>query len=74
MWNLSQPGIKPVSPTWAGGFLTTGPPGKSKNRGCFGSNILLEEAGKKKKKRRSIFGTMWLSIKLQVSTYFINRV
>ena len=39
-----------MSPTRAGRFLTTGPPGKSKNRGCFGSNILLEEAGEKKKK------------------------
>ena len=53
MWNLSQPGIKAVSPTWAGRFLTTGPPGKSKNRGCFGSNILLEEAEKKKKKKEA---------------------
>ena len=31
MWNLPGPGIKPVSPALAGGFLTTGPPGKS----CF---------------------------------------
>ena len=30
MWNLPQPGIKPVSPAIAGGFLTTGPPGKFK--------------------------------------------
>ena len=25
MWNLPGPGIKPVSPALAGGFLTTGP-------------------------------------------------
>ena len=29
MWNLSRPGIDPVSPALAGGFLTTGPPEKS---------------------------------------------
>ena len=29
MWDLSGPGIEPLSPALAGGFLTTGPPGKS---------------------------------------------
>ena len=29
MWNHPEPGIKPVSPTFAGRFLTTVPPGKS---------------------------------------------
>ena len=29
MWNLPGSGIKPISPALAGGFLTTGPPGKS---------------------------------------------
>ena len=29
MWDLPGPGIEPVSPVWAGGFLTTAPPGKS---------------------------------------------
>ena len=29
MWDLPRPGIKPVSPELAGGFLTTAPPGKS---------------------------------------------
>ena len=28
MWDLSGPGLKPVSPALAGGFLTTVPPGK----------------------------------------------
>ena len=28
-WNLPGPGIKPSSPALAGGFLTTGPPGKA---------------------------------------------
>ena len=29
MWTLSEPGIEPVSPALAGGFLTTEPPEKS---------------------------------------------
>ena len=29
MWDLPGPGIESVSPALAGGFLTTGPPGKS---------------------------------------------
>ena len=33
VWDLPRPGIKPVSPALAGGFLTTGPPGKSRKLG-----------------------------------------
>ena len=29
MWYLPGPGLEPVSPALAGGFLTTAPPGKS---------------------------------------------
>ena len=29
MWDLPRPGLEPVSPSLAGGFLTTVPPGKS---------------------------------------------
>ena len=29
MWDLPGPGIEPMSPALAGGFLTTAPPGKS---------------------------------------------
>ena len=29
MWDLPQPGLDPMSPALAGGFLTTAPPGKS---------------------------------------------
>ena len=32
MWDLPGPGLKPVSPALAGGFLTTVPPGKSLNK------------------------------------------
>ena len=28
-WDLPRPGLEPVSPALAGGFLTTAPPGKS---------------------------------------------
>ena len=30
MWNLPRPGIKPMSPALVGGFLTTGPSGRSR--------------------------------------------
>ena len=29
MWDLPGPGLEPVSPALAGGFLTTAPPGKT---------------------------------------------
>ena len=29
MWYIPRPGIEPLSPALAGGFLTTGPPGTS---------------------------------------------
>ena len=35
MWDLPGPGLTPVSPALAGGFLTTAPPGKSSV--CFRS-------------------------------------
>ena len=31
MWELPGPGLEPVSPALAGGFLTTAPPGKPKS-------------------------------------------
>ena len=31
MWDLPGPGLEPVSPALAGGFLTTAPPGKSRS-------------------------------------------
>ena len=37
-WNLPGPEIEPTSPALAGGFLTTGPPGKS----CFAALKLLQ--------------------------------
>ena len=29
LWDLPRPGIKPMSPAWAGRFLATGPPERS---------------------------------------------
>ena len=31
MWDLPGPGLEPVSPALAGGFVTTAPPGKAGN-------------------------------------------
>ena len=39
MWDLPGPGIEPVSPALAGGFLTTGPLGKSQNL-CLTCTVL----------------------------------
>ena len=35
MWDLLRPGLKPVSPALAGGFLTNAPPGKSPDSHIF---------------------------------------
>ena len=35
MWDLPGPGLEPVSPALAGGFLSTAPPGKSQNTFSF---------------------------------------
>ena len=40
MWNPPGPGIEPVSPALAGGFLSTVPPGKS-SLPCFKPPSLL---------------------------------
>ena len=41
MWDLPEPGIKSLSPALAGGFLTTGPPGKSGILGPPGKSGIL---------------------------------
>ena len=35
MWDLPRPGLEPVSPALAGGFLTTAPPGKPQRNLMF---------------------------------------
>ena len=39
MWNLPGPGVEPMSPALAGGFLTTAPTGKSSNFLLISCNI-----------------------------------
>ena len=34
MWDLPRPGLEPVYPALAGGFLTTAPPAKSQTQHC----------------------------------------
>ena len=41
MWDLPGPGLEPVSPALAGGFLTTVPPGKLL-KVCFVNRDLLQ--------------------------------
>ena len=41
MWDLPGPGLEPVSPALAGGFLTTAPPG----RPSFGFFLLMDSYG-----------------------------
>ena len=43
MWELPRPGIEPVSPALAGGFLTTAPPGKSLGVACWYKPLLHSE-------------------------------
>ena len=42
MWDLPGPGLKPVSPALAGGFLTTAPPGKSLDHILFIHHLLMD--------------------------------
>ena len=48
MWDPSGPGLEPVSPALAGGFLTTAPPGKPTL--MFLKTLFLEKSPKEKKK------------------------
>ena len=41
MWDLPGPGLEPVFPALAGGFLTTAPPGKSHDKDFKRSCITL---------------------------------
>ena len=40
MWDLPGPGLEPVSPALAGGFLTTAPPGKPQENRIFNEKAL----------------------------------
>ena len=41
LWCLPGQGIEPMCPALAGGFLTTGPPGKSQRGGLLIMQIIL---------------------------------
>ena len=42
MWDLPGPGLEPVSPVLAGGFLTTVPPRKSLFLGSFSRHMISD--------------------------------
>ena len=44
MWDLPRPGLEPISPALAGGFLTTAPPGKFYISSFICHHRLVEEA------------------------------
>ena len=44
MWDLPGPGLEPVPPALAGGFLTTVPPGKSRHVSIDSNDFPSEEA------------------------------
>ena len=46
MWDLPGPGLQPVSPALAGGFLTTAPPGKPWRQGLYrGNQVKMRSLG-----------------------------
>ena len=49
MWDLPGPGLEPLSPALAGGFLTTAPPGKSQQL-CFKFSLLIYAKSSLKRK------------------------
>ena len=52
MWDLPGPGLEPVSPALAGGFLTTAPPGKSQDSETLdGLFLKIEQAAEVLSKR-----------------------
>ena len=64
MWNLPGPGIEPMSPTLAGGFLTTTPPGKSSALNSFLLHFFCYDSSPY---IVSLYGVHWLSIFLSFS-------
>ena len=58
MWDLPGPGIEPVSPALAGGFRTTGPPGKSHPTNLLLGSCLVEGSGGSRSIRPRPFVTL----------------
>ena len=63
MWSLPGPGIEPMFPTLAGGFLTTTPSGRSSALNSF----LLHFCSDSSPYIVSLYGVHWLSIFLSFS-------
>ena len=64
MWNLPGPGIEPMCPTLAGGFLATTPPGKSSALNSFLLHFFCYDSSPY---TVSLYGVHWLSIFLSFS-------
>ena len=64
MWSLPGPGIEPMFPTLAGGFLTTTPPGKFSALNSFLLHFFCCESSPY---IVSLYGAHWLSIFLSFS-------
>ena len=59
-WDRPGPGLEPVSPSLAGGFLSTAPPGKSQGPGIFlGSSTA--HVGRGKYSRTGQHWTGWIA-------------
>ena len=58
MWDLPRPGLEPVSPALAGGFLTTVPPGKDPEKSSCAWK--LETTFLKKIKRKTLPYNPWV--------------
>ena len=67
MWDLPGPGLEPVSPASAGGFLTTVPPGKPPSV-CFGSSHAVSLPQQLLSSRQGQSGNACTKMHAQLST------
>ena len=90
MWDLSRPGLKPVSPALAGGFLTTAPPGKCRRGSLrlrcqtvwflvrsswFADNCLLAVCSHgRERERASLFCPFFKKIKLFIYLFIFGCI
>ena len=75
MWDPPRPGLEPVSPALAGGFLTTAPPGKPPVRSFFITDFISHLViGLFKLSVSTIFsfGGLYVSRKLYISSRLSN--
>ena len=66
VWDLPGPGLKPVSPALAGGFLTTVPPGKPQVSVILNRKLFL-----KPEVHLSILGPFFLTLIIFFEVVFI---